>query len=219
MVISFGFLPFSIYGDGEVAFITYRTGTYQVINNAEFFSDTPGHWAENNITFTSARELFRGLDENIFAPNASMTRAMFVQVLANIYGADLSLYRNTRFDDVSVDAWYAPAIYWASGLGLVGGVGDGRFDPASNITREQMASMLVNYVNHRGYDLPLNTAPLFSDQSDISPWAVDSVRTLQQSGIISGRPGNLFEPQGTATRAEVATVFTQFITARVNYIQ
>lgn len=211
-------LPFSIYRNGEVNFITPRAGTYGVINNTNTFSDTAGHWAENNIIFTSARELFSGVGGGMFNPNAPMTRAMFVQVLANIEGADLSTYNSSSFTDVSVNAWYMSAIEWAAESGLSTGVGDGRFAPEANITREQMARMLINYIEYRQFSLPSNFAPAFNDEVSINAWALDAVNTLQQAGIISGRSGNIYDPQGIATRAEVATVFAQFIATYVNHM-
>ena len=209
-------LPFSIYRNSEVIFITPRTGTFGVVNNASVFTDTAGHWAENNIIFASARELFSGVGNDLFAPNAPMTRAMFVQVLANIENADLTAYTVSRFTDVSTNAWYMSAIEWAAETGLASGVGDGLFDPSANITREQMARMLVNYIEYRQFTLPLNNASTFNDESSVSAWALDPVRTLHQAGVVGGRAGNIFDPQGIATRAEAATVFMQFITALFN---
>ncbi|MCL2578167.1 MAG: S-layer homology domain-containing protein [Defluviitaleaceae bacterium] len=211
-------LPFSIYRNGEVVLITPRAGAYGVVNNTNLFSDTAGHWAENNIIFTSARELFSGVGGGRFEPNAPMTRAMFVQVLANIEGVNLTAYNTSRFTDVSADAWYLPVVEWAAESGLTSSVGNGRFDPEANITREQMARMLVNYIEYKQFSLPLNTTSAFNDEASINAWALDAVITLQQAGVISGRSGNIYEPQGIATRAEVATVFAQFIATYVNHI-
>ncbi|MCL2350830.1 MAG: S-layer homology domain-containing protein [Defluviitaleaceae bacterium] len=218
-VTSDSILPFSIYNGGEMTIITPRTGTYSVINNAPSFGDISGHWAHDNIIFASARELFMGTGEGVFSPNQPMTRAMFVQVLANIGGEELSVYNRAQFSDVSDYAWYAAATWWAVDRGLAGGVDEGYFAPSVNITREQMAVMLVNYLEYMQMPLPSNPAQNFSDEALISGWALDAVGILQRAGVIGGRPGNLFEPQGLATRAEVATIFAQVITAYVNYMK
>lgn len=210
-------LPFSIYRNGELIFVTPRTGTYEVFNNAIPFTDTTGHWAENHITFASARGLFRGVSSDLFDPNAPMTRAMFVQVLSRIEGENLSAYITSRFTDVPDNRWYTAAVEWAAESGLVSGVGSGRFDPEANITREQMARMLVRYMEHRQFPLTSNNASAFYDEADISAWALDSVSALNHAGILRGKPGNLFDPQGLATRAEVASVFVRFINAYVDH--
>jgi hypothetical protein len=146
-----------------------------------------------------------------------MTRAMFVQVLANLDNANLTAFNTSRFADVPTDAWYMRAVEWAAATGLVSGVGDGNFDPNANITREQMARMLVNYIEHKKIELPAGGLSVFNDAAYINEWAVSAINTLNGAGIIAGRTGNIFEPQGIATRAEVATVFTRFITVYINH--
>ncbi|MCL2816367.1 MAG: S-layer homology domain-containing protein, partial [Oscillospiraceae bacterium] len=143
--------------------------------------------------------------------------AMFAQVLANIERVDLSVYTTSRFTDVSVGAWFTPAVEWAAAMGIVNGYGGGRFGPEDNITREQMAVMLMNYVNYKGYELPTRVTTDFNDETSIALWAYDAVKRVQAAGIVSGKPGNIYDPQGLATRAEVATIFTNYINAYVNY--
>jgi hypothetical protein len=154
----------------------------------------------------------------LFNPDGKMTRAMFAAVLANIEGVDLSAYTISRFTDVPIDAWYFKAVEWAADMGIVSGVGDNRFNPDAEITREQMAVMLANYVCYKRYILPQGQAAAFNDEADISSWALNSVRIIQAAGIIGGRPGNIFDPQGTATRAEVATIFTSYINVYIGHV-
>jgi hypothetical protein len=212
-------MPYCIHRNGEIIFLTPSTGTFDVIHNARTFKDVGQHWATPYITFVSARGLFGGYADGSFSPNTPMTRAMFAQVLANIEGIDLSVYRASRFTDVAAGAWYAPAVEWAALVGIVGGMGDGHFAPEASITREQMATMLANYISFKGYTLPpaSQTTTAFNDEASIAPWARDAVKMMQAAGIISGRPGNIFDPQGTATRAEVATIFARFIEIYVSY--
>jgi len=158
-------------------------------------------------------QLFFGTAPDTFSPQGNMTRAMFVQVLAHLEGVDLSTYRTQhgRFGDTSQDAWYFAAVQWAAEQGLAHGVGDNNFAPIRPITREEMAVMLNNYVINRSVVLPQGVAILFTDQDNISYWAVNGVRAIQTAGIISGYPDGSFLPQGTATRAEVATIFAIFL--------
>ena len=143
-----------------------------------------------------------------------MTRAMFVQVLANLENVNLNAYRTQTsgtFYDTNTTAWYFGAVEWAAGQGLVSGVGDGNFAPNQPITRQEMAVMLNRYIVSRGIALPHSATTPFADQSDISAWAVDGVSAIQAAGIISGMPDGSFAPHDTATRAEVATIFARFL--------
>jgi hypothetical protein len=210
-------IPYSVYKNGEVTFQTTSTGKFDVIYNGKSFSDTQGHWANGTILFIAARGIAGGMGDNQFNPDTSVTRAMFTQLLANIEGIDLSAYKTTRFTDVDLSAWYAPAIEWAAAMGIVGGYGDGIFAPDVEITREQMAAMLVNYARYKGYTLPSGQTTAFTDESSIAAWAYDAVKMIQAAGIVGGKPGNLFDPQGTATRAEMATIFANFIIVYINH--
>jgi len=204
-------LPFSGLVDEKIAFKTPTTGVFDVIFNAKPFTDVDEHWALSNINYVSARDLFDGIGDDKFSPDTPMTRAMFAQVIANAEGADLSGFGAPRFGDVSADAWYAPAIEWAAACGVANGYGGGLFGPDDEITREQMAVMMINYVRYKGFALPSGSAAEFADEAGIASWALDSVKQVQAAGIVDGKPGNVYDPQGSATRAEVATIFSRFI--------
>ena len=143
-----------------------------------------------------------------------MTRAMFAAVLYRIEDRQSAIddkgYAQV-FNDIVEGAWYYDAVLWAADKGIVSGVGGGKFDPNAPVTREQMAVMLWNYIQHKEYELKATAAgAAFADEEKISDWARDSVKSIQRAGIIGGKPGNLFDPQGVATRAEVATIFARF---------
>jgi len=157
------------------------------------------------------REIFQGTSHNQFSPGQSMTRAMFTQMLANHEGANTAGFATSRFSDVSANAWYFGAIEWAVQMGIVEGVGNSNFAPSDHITREQMAVMLYRYANVMGTQLPQNIAVEFPDQNTISYWAVSGVGAIQSARIITGRPDGNFDPRATATRAEVATLFSRFL--------
>ncbi|MDR2167739.1 MAG: S-layer homology domain-containing protein [Clostridiales bacterium] len=170
-------------------------------------------WYHDYVTAVIQHGLFQGMGDGIFAPQESMTRAMFTQVLANLDRADLSAFVNQRnFGDVAMDAWYGPAVEWAAYHDIVTGVGGGNFDPGASITREQMAVMLFRFIQAMEIDLvPMFTATNFTDQASISDWAVEPIRLIQSLGIVTGRPDGSFDPQATATRAEVGTIFARFL--------
>jgi len=168
-------------------------------------------WFYDYVMFVYTHGLFSGTSATTFSPGGSMTRAMFATVLSRLDGADLSGYTATRFSDVPLGQWYTTAVEWAADKGIVNGIGNGLYDPNAPITREQMAVMLHNYLKYKGYTVPSGTAPAFADEDSISSWALEAVRAIRSMSIVSGRPGNLFDPQATATRAEVATIFAQYV--------
>ena len=179
---------------------------------APVFNDISGHWAEEHILFVASRGLLNGTGNNQFSPNTGMTRGMFVTALGRLAGINPASYQNGRFTDVKTDAYYAPYVNWAAQTGIVNGTTETTFSPDSRITREQMAVMMKNYADKLGYDLPATLeAVTFTDDANISAWAKSAVKAMQQAGILAGKDGNRFDPQGTATRAEVATVLHRFV--------
>jgi len=157
------------------------------------------------------RDIFQGTAQNRFSPQESMTRAMFVQMLANHEGINTTGFTTSSFNDVGANAWYFGAVEWAVQMGIVEGVGNGNFEPSTPITREQMTVMLYRYANIMGIELSQGAEIVFTDKNTISDWAVSGVNAIQRAGIITGRPDGNFDPQETATRAEVAALFVRFL--------
>ena len=190
---------FSIYGVG------YK-------NPAPAFTDITNHWAKDNILFAASRGLFSGTSKTTFSPNTTLTRGMFVTALGRLAGIDPADYQNRKFTDVKTDAYYAPYVNWAASKGIVNGTGATTFAPDNKITREQMAVIMKNYADKMGYSIPKTLeAVTFADNAQISSWAKDAVKAMQQAGVLSGKENNRFDPQGSATRAEAATVLHRFV--------
>jgi len=98
-------------------------------------------------------------------------------------------------------------VAWAAANGIVNGIGGGLFAPNANITRQDMATILKRYMDAMGKTIPANRQYItFIDNDDIADYAKGAVETLYCGGIINGKPGNIFDPKGTATRAEVAAM-------------
>jgi len=189
-------------------FSTYGIG-YKQTNTA--FTDIAGHWAKDDIEFVISRGLFSGTSTTTFSPNTSMTRGMFVTSLGRLANADVSSYKESSFTDVKSDAYYMGYIEWASKNSIVNGTGNGKFAPDQPITREQMAVIIQNYAKVIGFTLPkVHGENTFVDSAKINAYAKDSVKQMQMAGVISGKNGNIFDPQGTATRAEVSAVQRRF---------
>lgn len=184
-------------------------------------TDISGHWGEENISRAVEEGLFNGTSETTFEPDAFMTRGMFVTVLGRIAGVDPSTLDtqllSNLYPDTDPNAYYAPYVLWASYCGIGNGYDDGGFHPGDNITREQIATIIMRFVSIYNYELwnddPESFEIEFADADTVSDYAKDAVLAMQTAGIIRGRIDETgmicFDPQDTATRAEGATVMVR----------
>jgi len=198
-VLRFSTNHFSIYGVG------YK-------EEVPAFTDIEKHWAKQDIGFVVRQGLFRGTSGTTFSPDMAMTRGMFVTVLGRMAKADASGYKESIFTDVRSDAYYTGYIEWARLNSIIKGTGNGMFAPDKSITREEMAVIIQNYATAHGFTLPeVNEERAFADSDKTSAYAKEAVQGIQMAGIISGKGGNLFDPRGEATRAEVSAVLRRFL--------
>ncbi|MBQ7160833.1 MAG: S-layer homology domain-containing protein [Clostridia bacterium] len=172
------------------------------------FSDVPaGKWFEKPVMYVVGKGYFSGTSASTFSPGMQMSRAMFVTVLSKVAGADLSGYASGPFRDIPAGKYYLKAANWAFANGIVSGTAEGVFSPNASITRQEVCLMIQKYLRYKGVTCRENeTSGLFADDAKIAKWARSAVYTMRGIGIISGKPGNLADPKGTATRAEVATM-------------
>ena len=170
----------------------------------------PGDWYYDAVAYAYENGLFNGTGETTFSPEAPMTRAMFVTVLAN--RADnfvRGMFENkSSFSDVEKTQWYAPAVEWANKFGLVSGVGGGRFAPNELVSREQMALILYNYAIQTENDTTIDDSALaaFEDADTVSGWAREAMEWAATHGVVKGSDGKI-NPQNQARRCEVAQVW------------
>lgn len=168
-------------------------------------------WFYHNVEYTFVNGLFSGTGVAAFSPDMLMTRGMMVTVLGHMSNADVSGYVSS-FDDVPDDAYYAKYTEWAREKGIVSGVGGNRFAPDASITRQDMAVMLERYASVMGLEAPeMNAVETFIDDESISAYAKDAVAAMQKAGVISGKPGGVFDPKAGATRAEVSAILHSFM--------
>lgn len=172
------------------------------------FVDVSGHWAASYISRAVELGLFSGTSTTTFSPDAKMTRGMIAAVLYRMSGETFT--GSANFSDVAANAYYNNAVAWGAEKGIIAGVGNGMFAPDSEITREQMAVLIYNYAKYAGIETSTTTLN-FTDNASISSWANEAVAYCVNAGIISGRTDGSFDPQGTATRAEVASILVRFI--------
>jgi hypothetical protein len=177
------------------------------------FADTKTHWARDYIGRLAARGIVKGMGNDCYLPDNSLTRAEFLTMLANtIKGLDVTQSTPAGFTDVPATEWYYNYVNWGFEKGIVKGIDDVSFDPNGKITREQMAIMLDNLTESTDLILPETHAGMsFTDDALISPWAAESVNRIVSSGLMGGYPEGDYKPQGNATRAEAATVVYKLI--------
>ena len=176
------------------------------------FVDVPkDEWYVGAVDYAVKNGLMGGTSANTFEPESAMTRAMLVTVLWRYEGKPMG-YQNT-FSDVNAKdgSWYIDAVAWAAANGIVGGVGNNKFDPDGNITREQMATILYRYAKKKGIDTgKRGDLSAFPDGGKVESWAKDALQWTVAEKIIGGSEGYLL-PQGNATRAQVATILMRYI--------
>lgn len=174
----------------------------------------PSDWFYEGVKFANQHALFNGTAPDTFSPEAAMTRGMLVTVLWRLDGKPVPKTAGS-FTDVSSSAYYADPVTWASENGVVNGIGGGKFDPDGNVTREQMAAILYRYANVCKLDTSRRgDFTAFPDAAAVSTWATDALSWTIAEGIIGGsREGDrvYLNPEGNATRAQVAAIFMRFV--------
>ena len=190
--------------------------------HADFKVETPftdvkaDAWYANSVRFCFENNLMAGTGSGLtFSPKKPFSRAMFVTVLAALDYADVSGYSGTHFTDVKTGAWYAKAVEWAYLNQYATGSGNGKFSPNEAVTRETMAIFFYNYVQKKGWAITETPADLsaYPDGAQVSAWAQDAMAWAVSAGIIGGvKEGDTvwLRPKKTATRAEVATIVSNF---------
>jgi len=186
----------------------------KVVDNTRTFNDVSGNeWYADNVTWAASREVMNGVGRNTFAPNADTNRAMVTQILYNLDSgkADGAI---PTFTDVSANDWYADSVTWAVSNGVARGEGSS-FGANDAVTREQLAVMLYNYADMKGYrTTDRGDMSRFADNGRTSSWATDAMAWAVGVGILNGSEnadGSVsLNPQGNASRAQVTAMTERF---------
>lgn len=172
-----------------------------------------GSWYYNSIVYAVSNGLMNGVGDSKFEPEEGMTRAMLVTVLWRYEGSPKQ--RPSTFSDVRRGQWYSEAVSWAAKNGIVTGVGDNKFEPDTQITREQIATILYRYAQKKRADTSAHgSLSAFPDNGKVNGWAKTALQWCVGEGLIGGTNENgkvYLDPQGTATRAQVATILMRYI--------
>lgn len=168
--------------------------------------DVPANaWYAQAVSYVTGNGLMHGVGDGKFSPGATVTRGMFVTVLSRLADIDRSLYENSTFDDVSPGAYDSIGIQWAAAHGIVNGKNDRIFAPKEGIRREDAAVILFRYAQKSGNNIDYSDDALqaFTDQNNISPYALQACKWAAYQGILNGSGGRL-NPRGYMTRAQLA---------------
>ena len=186
-------IPTTIATENGITVTLSNGDRIKIVDNSKSFTDvTDAHWAAQAVAYVTGRELFQGTSATAFTPDGPMTRAMLMTVLARLDGVDTT----------GGNVWYETGMAWAVSAGISDGT-----DPDLPITREQLATMLWRYAGR-----PAGRASLdrFPDAGTSSSYAEEALRWAVDGGVIHGMEDGTLTPQGTATRAQVATMLMRF---------
>ena len=168
-------------------------------------------WFYGDVMFVYENGLMLGASKALFSAHGTATRGMMATILWRMEGSPVPKGKNS-FTDVEAGKWYADAITWTAENSIFAGYGKDKFGPDDPITREQLAAIFYRYADYKGYDLTVKGNPdKFKDADKITDYAETAMQWAVDSGLVKGKSGNLLDPQGTATRAEIAAMLHRFI--------
>jgi hypothetical protein len=175
-----------------------------------------GSWYDDAVLWCVTSGVISGSNGN-FDPEGKMTRAAVVTVLYRLDGSPETETTDAAFSDVASDAWYADAVAWAAANGIVSGGSDGKFSPEGNITRQDLAVVLNNYIEYKKMLFAVTQEyVLFADEDEIALYAKNAAQLLYKLGIMKGNDGKI-NPLGTASRAEIAVLLQRFAELEESY--
>lgn len=217
--------------DGKDVAVTGKDGKYvftmpasAVTVTGSFKAETPapvalpftdvksGNWFYDAVKYAYAQGLMTGTSATTFAPNGTMNRAMIVTVLYRLEKSP-AVTGASKFTDVPAGQWYSDAVAWAAANKIVNGYDETTFGPMNAVTREQMAAILFRYEQVKGLENVTLEENLnrFPDQNKISAYAIPALQWAVGQKIINGNADGTLDPTGTATRAQVAQIFTNLL--------
>ncbi|MCL2815528.1 MAG: S-layer homology domain-containing protein, partial [Oscillospiraceae bacterium] len=214
--LTYGDFTFNINENAVITFDSEISSGYSIFIDNPFDDVKESDWFYDDVMYVYSHGLMNGtgIDPMIFSPDISLTRGMVVTVLYRLAGSPDVNDLTNPFDDVAADMWYTDAIKWAAENDIVKGYGNGKFGPNDNITRQDLAAVIYRYEQFSD-NIPRDvlTDRKFSDWTDINDYAKNAVNVLTMQGIINGKPGNIFDPAGNATRAEFSAILHRFLKA------
>ena len=188
----------------------YAKWTEAPVSGLPFKDVKTADWFYNDVKYVYEKGMMAGTAADVFAPNATTTRAMIVTILYRLEGSP-AVTGTSAFVDVPAGQWYTDAVNWAAANQIVKGTSATTFAPNASITREQMAAILYRYAQYKGYDVT-KKADLsgYSDNGQVSAYAKDALAWANAAKLINGVTNTTLAPQGNATRAQVSAILHRF---------
>lgn len=188
----------------------YAKWTEAPVSGLPFGDVKSADWFYNDVKYVYEKGMMAGTAADVFAPNATTTRAMIVTILYRLEGSP-AVTGTSSFVDVPAGQWYTDAVNWAAANLIVKGTSATTFAPNDSITREQMAAILYRYAQYKGYDVT-KKADLsgYSDNGQVSAYAKDALAWANAAKLINGVTNTTLAPQGNATRAQVSAILHRF---------
>ena len=188
----------------------YAKWTEAPVSGLPFGDVKSADWFYNDVKYVYEKGMMAGTAADVFAPNATTTRAMIVTILYRLEGSP-AVTGTSSFVDVPAGQWYTDAVNWAAANQIVKGTSATTFAPNDSITREQMAAILYRYAQYKGYDVT-KKADLsgYSDNGQVSAYAKDALAWANAAKLINGVTNTTLAPQGNATRAQVSAILYRF---------
>lgn len=188
----------------------YAKWTEAPVSGLPFGDVKSADWFYNDVKYVYEKGMMAGTAADVFAPNATTTRAMIVTILYRLEGSP-AVTGTSAFVDVPAGQWYTDAVKWAAANQIVKGTSATTFAPNDSITREQMAAILYRYAQYKGYDVT-KKADLsgYSDNGQVSAYAKDALAWANAAKLINGMTNTTLVPQGNATRAQVSAILHRF---------
>ena len=197
-----------------VSLYDYALNHYDVHGStaSPFIDVSENDWFFDAVTYTNEHHLMMGIDARHFGPNRTTNRAQLVTTLWRMIGSPTDAPA-PEFADVAPNAYYTQAVAWANQAQIVTGYGNACFGPEDTLTREQMATIFYRFAAYQERDTTVeDTHHLdgFADVATVQPWACEALNWAVEENLIGGMPDNRLAPQNTTTRAQLATVLTQY---------
>ena len=179
--------------------------TYIAADNTAFSDVDANAWYAEAVDYVQSHGLMSGTSDTTFEPGSEMNRAMIATVFYRLAGSP-AVSGGASFSDVASGIWYTDAVLWAAQEGLIGGYGNGRFGPTDPLPREQLVTIFWRYAGKPDASGSVS----FADAQQVADYARTAAAWAQTNGIINGVGGNRFDPKGTVTRAQAATIFMNY---------
>lgn len=211
-------LQFTLYNNSDAELAgSDRTVKFNLYSDPECTQSIPAQYFQEIVTYANDTEALKTIegddlakiDEGYYTVQYRFNLAEYIKQQKD--GKTPYADENGEVRDGGINAYYATAVYWARMNGIVAGYSDELFGPNDTITREQMATILYRYAQHKGYDTTAKAdLSKYTDAAQIGPWATEAIRWANAEGLVNGTSATTLTPKGSATRAQVAVILTRF---------